>query len=211
MSEENLIDANQPNNEALTKDETPEGASQTAEQVLYPDKETVTENAEVSPKDEETLLSGAPEKYEFTFPEGVTIDTELTGELEQIARESNLTNAQAQKFAELGAKLSAKNAESFATGRAAQISEWEAKSKTDKEFGGDNLTENLGIAKSAMTEFASPELIGLINSSGMGSHPELIRMFYKLGKSISSDRALIKGNAPKPKVTTAESLYGKNK
>ena len=211
MSEENLIDAKQLNNVALTTDETSEDASQTAEQVLYPDKEIVTESAEVGTKDEGTLLSGAPEKYEFTLPEGVTMDTEITGELEKVARESNLTNAQAQKFAELGAKLSAKNAASFEASKNTQIAEWETKSKADKEFGGDNLVENLGIAKKAMNEFASPELIGLINTSGMGSHPELIRMFYKLGKSISSERALVKGSAPKPVISTAEEFYGKNK
>jgi hypothetical protein len=38
-----------------------------------------------------------------------------------------------------------------------------------------------------MDAFATPELRTLLNESGLGNHPEIIRAFYRAGKAISED------------------------
>lgn len=66
-------------------------------------------------------------------------------------------------------------------------SEWIEQSKVDKEFGGDKLKENLAVANKALKAFGSPELVALFEQSGLGDHPEIIRVFYRAGKTISED------------------------
>ena len=44
--------------------------------------------------------------------------------------------------------------------------------------------------------FATPEFRQLLEQTGMGNHPEVIRTFYRAGKAISED-GLVSGSAPK--------------
>lgn len=134
-----------------------------------------------------TGATGAPEKYEFKAPDGVTLDTDLVAGLEGIAKDLKLSQADAQRIADLGVKLSQKHAATADAEAKAQLTEWETQAKADKEFGGTKFAENLGIAKTAMTNFGSPALVEFLNDSGLGSHPEVIRMFLKVGKAISED------------------------
>ena len=88
--------------------------------------------------------------------------------------------------------------------------DWAASAKTDKEFGGDKLAENLGIAKQARDQFATPELRKLLETSPLGNNPEVIRLFYRIGKAISSD-TYVPGGKAAPSASTAQRLYGASK
>lgn len=138
---------------------------------------------------------GAPEEYaDFQLPEGVQLDAELTSDLKAVAKELNLTQEQAQKLADLAAnKTQGIGARQMEAITAAQ-QQWTADAKADKEFGGESLNENLGIAKKALDSFGTPELRTLLNESGLGNHPEIIRAFYRAGKAISEDRFVPSGN-----------------
>lgn len=153
---------------------------------------------------------GAPEEYaDFQLPEGVQLDAELTSDLKAVAKELNLTQEQAQKLADLAANktqgIGARQMEAIA---AAQ-QQWTADAKADKEFGGEHLAENLGIAKKALDSFGTPELRTLLNESGLGNHPEIIRAFYRAGKAISEDRFVPSGNGGRTSGARdpAKSLY----
>ncbi|CAB3624657.1 peptidase [Achromobacter pestifer] len=131
---------------------------------------------------------GAPEQYEdFAAPEGVQLDAELVGDLKTIAKELNLSQKDAQRVADLGPKLLQKlqghQAEAFAQVRQT----WADDAKADKEIGGEAFDENLGVAKKALESFGTPELRTLLNESGIGNHPEVIRFMVRAGKAISSD------------------------
>ncbi|NYT45138.1 protease [Alcaligenaceae bacterium] len=127
---------------------------------------------------------GAPEEYTFAMPEGQEIDEGYVNQFAETARELNLPQDTAQQILnKMAPAMVARQAEQIA---AAQ-EQWAQDSRVDKEFGGDHLTENLGIARKAMDQFATPELRTLLNESGMGNHPEVIRMFVRVGKTISED------------------------
>lgn len=154
--------------------------------------------------------AGAPEKYEFTTPDGVTLDADLLGEFEGVARELNLPQDKAQMVVD---KLAPKVAERMAAQQQAVVqqarADWLAASKSDKEFGGDKLAENMGVVSKAMSSFGTPELRALLDESGLGNHPEVIRAFYRAGKAISEDRIVTGNTGPAsgmPK-TDARSLY----
>jgi hypothetical protein len=78
---------------------------------------------------------------------------------------------------------------------------WANEAKADKELGGEKFDENLAVAKGALKAFGTPELTQLLNESGLGNHPEVLRMFYRAGKAISEDSVLLGtsgNNAPDP-------------
>ena len=144
-------------------------------------------------KDEGEKPEGAPEKYEWAAPEGVTLDESILGSLSEVAKELNLPQAAAQKLVDKIAPVMAqRQAEQFEALR----TEWRQASSSDQEFGGAKLTENMPLAKKAHDAFGTPEFRQLLEQTGMGNHPELIRTFYRAGKAISED-GLVSGSAPK--------------
>jgi hypothetical protein len=150
--------------------------------------------------------AGAPEKYEFKAPEGKEYDSNLLAAFEAGAKEANLPQDAAQKLLD---QMAPKLQESQAELITATKQGWFEASKSDKEFGGDKLEVNLGIAKKALDTFGSPELNKLLVSTGLGNHPELIRMMFKAGKALSED-TFVAGTAPsKSNVSAASVLYDK--
>jgi hypothetical protein len=126
-----------------------------------------------------------PEKYEFKAPEGREFDQGVLEQFSEVAKELKLTQEGAQKVIDkLGNAFAEKQANTIESARA----EWIKSVNGDKEFGGEKLKENLAVAKKALEAFGTPELRTLLNESGLGNHPEIIRAFYRAGKQISEDR-----------------------
>lgn len=147
-----------------------------------------TETSKSETSKDEAAKEGAPEQYEdFQAPEGVQLDAELTGDFKSIAKELNLSQKDAQRVADLGPKLMQKWQDHQAQAVSQLREEWANTAKADKEYGGDALAENLAVAKQALDTFGTPELRSLLNESGTGNHPELIRFMVRVGKAISSD------------------------
>lgn len=153
---------------------------------------------------------GAPEKYEFQAPEGRTFDPSTIDAFSEVARELNLTQEAAQKVLD-------KMAPVIAGRQAEQIealqTEWAESTKADKELGGDKLNENLGIAKAALDKFGSAELKTLLNDTGAGNNPEIIRLLYRVGLATREDK-VVPGSHGAPagdSKSRADILYDKTK
>lgn len=130
----------------------------------------------------------ATESYDLKMPEGVELDKAAADEFTAIAKELKLDQPTAQKLADVGAKMAQRQAEAHAK----LVDSWTEQVKTDKEIGGDKLNENLAVARKALDTFGTPELRDVLNSTGLGNHPALIKAFYKAGKAISDD-SFVKG------------------
>lgn len=156
-----------------------------------------------------------PEEYaDFTMPEGVVLDAELGGEFKTIAKDLGLTQDQAQKVAELGAKLTQKHATHTADVLTQARAEWTRGALADGEYGGDKFNENMAFARTAMKQFGTPELSRLLDESGLGNHPEVIRLFYRAGKAISEDTFVPNGTSQSGNTrpsTVEERLYPQTK
>lgn len=152
---------------------------------------------------------GAPEAYEFKAPEGGELDKEAVSQFEPIARELNLSQEQAQKLVDLyGTKVMPQLMKQQAETWQKQVADWGTAAKEDAEIGGDKFDGNLTRAKQAMDKFATPQLREFLESTGMGNHPELIRVFVKVGAAMSED-SLVTSNE-KGQRSAADVLYGKN-
>lgn len=128
--------------------------------------------------------SEVPEKYDFKPPEGMEYDQETIDIYAEAAKEAGLSQEKADII--LG-KIAPHLAQQQIKAVEKASAEWEAASRADPEFGGDKLNENLSVAAKAIEQFATPELKTLLNESRLGNNPEVIRLFYRVGKAISED------------------------
>lgn len=184
--------------EGQAASQTTETTATAAETEGQQQQATEAQNTEASAADgantegEQDKPQGAPEKYEFKAAEGQPeFDPKTIEQFSEVAKELNLPQDAAQKVLDkMAPVLAARQAEAIEAAR----TQWADTAKADKEFGGDKLTANLAVAKKALDQFGTPELRTLLNESGLGNHPEVIRVLYRAGKAISEDRFVSGGS-----------------
>jgi len=154
---------------------------------------------------QESARPAAPQDYTFTTPEDVPVDAAVLDAFSDVAKGLNLPQDAAQTVLDkMAPVLAQRQAEQITAAR----NQWEFDARADAEFGGDKLDENLAVAKRAMDAFATPALKTLLNESGLGSHPEIIRAFYRAGRAISQDSLIAGSSQPASRPNTAQRLYG---
>jgi hypothetical protein len=126
----------------------------------------------------------------FKAPDGMGLEPATLGEFQAVAKGMGLSQEQAQSLVDLGVKLVQRNSESADTGIKDMRTEWESQVKSDKEIGGDRLAPNLEMAKQAMRQFGTPELVEFFDQTGLGNHPALVRFMVKVGKAVGEDRTV---------------------
>jgi len=162
-----------------------------------PAEETPVAEADPAKAETATEESKAPETYQdFTLPDGNEIAPETLEEFKQAALGAKLTQEQAQHLVDMGSKMSAQITQQAWDTHNAKVADWQEQAKSDKEYGGDKLHENLALASKAMDAFATPELKQVLDQTGLGNHPELIRAFVRVGRQISEDKLVSGGSMP---------------
>ena len=205
--------------EEVVTEEAPVEEAAAAEEI------TAEQTEEVAGEEEsKTLLSGdegegegdnvVPEKYEFEPPEGVEVDPSKIEVFGETAKELGLNQKQFQQLVEYDIQRSAAALEEMSTQFSERINHWAEDTKADKELGGESLDENLGLAKRAIDTFGSPQLAKLIDAPsadnpdglGLGNHPEVIRLFYRVGRAIS-ESDLVTGDTKIEGRDSLEKMY----
>lgn len=136
--------------------------------------------------------------YTFEMPEGIDLDKAGVDEFTAIAKELKLPKDAAEKLVGLEVKRLQKAQQDHVT----LVESWAEQVKVDQEIGGDKLSENLAVARKAVDAFGSQALKDLLNSTGLGNHPEVVKAFFKAGKAISED-GFVRG-APKSPATESD-------
>lgn len=129
----------------------------------------------------------AASEIEIKVPEGVELDSAMLDKFKPLAKEYGLDSAKAQKLVDLyvdGMNAIMEKADA-AWGETRKG--WLDAVKKDGEIGGAKLAENVAVARKAIEKFGSPELKKVLNDTGLGSHPEVVRVFFRIGKAISED------------------------
>jgi hypothetical protein len=184
--------ANQPEQ---TAEPQPEEEGWGGENPLGGDDESEGEKGEGEAQAEQNPEEVVPEKYaDFTDASGKTYAPESLGKFAEIARKNGMTQAKAQEMFEAIVPV----AESHLKGRIKEsITQWKAAAQSDAEIGGANYKENLAIARQAFKAYGSAELDQIFAASGLGNHPAVLRMFYRVGKTLQQDKG-VSGNATAP-------------
>lgn len=215
-----MTEANQTNEgseqqqsvDTATSEQTTESQQQAE---IVQDQQVSDETTVESKTGESETPEGAPDKYEFNSKVADApdeLDPEVLTAFGDVAKELNLPQKAAQKVLDKVAPvIQAKQAKVLEEVKAG----WVSDSQADQEFGGENLNDNLEIAKSALDAFGNQALKSLLVETGFGNHPEIIRFMYRAGKAISEDSYVgnsegadtSRNNGPKDFNAIANSLY----
>ncbi|MNE80633.1 hypothetical protein D3C80_1772220 [compost metagenome] len=107
-------------------------------------------------------------------------------------KELNLTQEQADKLVAFDAQRQLAAAEAgqqqAVEFRNKQVGEWETALRNDAAFGGANFDANVDTAQKALADFGTPELTTMLKESGLGSHPEVVRFFHKVGQQLAEGK-----------------------
>ena len=71
---------------------------------------------------------------------------------------------------------------------------WRKESENDKEFGGDKFKESAELASRVFGKYGNDALKTALNESGLGNHPELVRMAVKIGQAMKDDEFIHSGS-----------------
>ena len=217
MSETLMTEANQTNEGDTQQpvDASTEATTDTEQQAEGVQEQQVSDETAVESKTSESETpEGAPDKYEFNAKVADApneLDPEVLTAFGEVAKELNLPQEAAQKVLDKVAPvIQAKQAKVVEQTKV----EWANQSKSDQEFGGESLNDSLDVAKTSLDTFGTDALKSLLQESGLGNHPEVIRFMYRAGKAISEDSyvgnsegAAGKSNIPKDFNGIANALY----
>ena len=131
--------------------------------------------------------AAAPQAYELKrpdLPEGIPWDEGFEKAALPIAQGLGLTPQQLQGLVDFYA---GHQAEAFAAaGRVRQLEETRATEALRAEWGPD-YTVKLSQAARAARYFGGEELVNLLNETGLGNNPQLIRAFERAGALLGED------------------------
>ena len=191
--EETILTASAPE---VSSDEKQSDSSPETIEATTPteSEESAAANNETEGNAEETEseVASAPETYEvFELPENFDMNEETLGEYHTFAKENNLTQEQAQRGVDMVAQMKQAEMNQWVE----QQKSWVDDAKSDTEFGGDKFDQSISVAVKARDSFGTPEFNEMLDSSGLGNHPEMIRFLSRVGKQISEDGVVVGGSS----------------
>jgi hypothetical protein len=141
---------------------------------------------------EETEVAGAPEEYgTFDLPDDFDMNNDTLEEYHTFAKENNLTQEQAQRGVDMVAQMKQAEMNQWVE----QQKSWVDEAKSDAEYGGEKFDESISVAVKARDSFGTSEFNEMLDSSGLGNHPEMIRFLNRVGKAISEDSVIVGGSS----------------
>lgn len=174
----------------------------------------LAEEPKAEDKKDEPAAVVVPETYEFKAPEGQTdLDPAMIEAATPVFKELGLSQEQGQKLVDLYAGKMLPEVAQTIQGQTLEllglgdIAKWSEMTKTDKEIGGAKLAETMVHAAAGRDKFATPALRALLETSRMGNHPEVVRMFAAIGKSIGEGKVM-GGDDPATVIDAGTKFYG---
>ena len=156
-----------------------------------------------------------PEAYELEAPGGFAIDPQALAAATPVFKELGLSNEQANKLMPVAAKFAAGlsdklNAQILNQVRADRKA-WLDTAMADREIGGANWKQTLAKGAFALDNLGFPKgspFRVLLDESGLGNHPEMIRAWAKVGRAIGEDGDFVRGTGgTSSRRDAAETLY----
>jgi hypothetical protein len=137
---------------------------------------------------------GVPDSYALTAPEGMSLDPEAVAAATPVLRELGLSNEQANKLVPVAGQFAQGIMDKSNRAILAQVQAdrkaWLDSARADPEIGGRHWDATLDTASRALDALGfargSPFRV-LLDESGLGNHPEMIRAFKKVGEAIGED------------------------
>lgn len=195
-----------------------------------PAADAVVDAAAVETGAEETALGGkieeavdetqvevpvVPESYELTAPEGMDLDADLVAEAAPIFKEMGLTNDAANKLMPMAGKLVEKTVsrlqEQMIDAQNVQRKAWLDDAKGAEDIGGAKWDATLHAAARGLDALGYKDgstFRAFLNETGIGNHPDMIRIAARLGQLVGEDGDFVRADAgAEVKVPLEKRLY----
>lgn len=163
----------------------------------------------------EAEIYGAPDDYDFKdvkLPEGMVLADETTTQFKQLAKESNLSQAQADKYLQLAVSHSQyiqnKFNEAVKFQHEQQIQKWDSDCENSDDLKGSKYDEAVRVANLALDKLVpeNSDFKDVLKQSGLNHHPVIIRAFKLLGEQMQSPQ-INNGSYSSQSKSFAEELY----
>ena len=211
----------------LVNDQITDSVTQSPSDVMYGKKEEASQ----APKVEETKVTteqtqeksveakaqeeGAKPKeevkYDLKLPEGTLLTQAEVDKIVSFSKEQGLSQESAQKLVEREHEILANYKDNQEQQFEQMRDQWFKQVESDKELGGENLKTTAELAKRALNKFAPDSLKKFFAESPYGNHPEIIRMFSNIGKSMQDDKLVLSGTQSPPAISPVDILYDNSK
>jgi len=149
-------------------------------------------------------------KYDLKLPEGSHLDASAVERVTAKAKELKLTPEQAQSELNRESEL----LKTYVEGQQAQLAKtvdtWVEEAKKDPEIGGDGFVKSAEIAKRVVNRFGTEEFKKALNDTGLGNHPELIRVLTRIGRAMTEDQLILPSGQGKGPRAPEDILYGES-
>ncbi len=156
-------------------------------------------------------------KYDFSKFETdeFELDNELLAKFKPIAQKLKLSQESVELLMEIALEMSKKQKANYEKDEELKlkddIARYDKMFKEDRELPDLNSSDAksyMKYANEAYNEFCSPKLKEFFEKSGLNYHPEIIKLFHKIGELSASDGVNYSGKPAVEKLTPAEILYG---
>ena len=136
----------------------------------------------------------------------VSVASQDLADFKALVAELKLSSQQVQKLVDFESACTKRKAEENAVQKRQQAAAW---AQETKALYGAGLEQEITFALRAANTFGGPELRTLLEETGLGNHPVIIRTLSGIGRTISEDACPGGTPAAPQDKTFAEALYGK--
>lgn len=133
---------------------------------------------------------------------------EVLKEVEAFAKENGLSNEAAQAMLKreeaMLQKLQDANAEAFDN----RVESWRQDVLADKQLGGENFEKTKLDAQKAVKHFGDEDFIKILNETGYGNNPSVVRFLANIGALMQNDSLIASGKEQPGEKPLHEYFYG---
>lgn len=151
----------------------------------------------------------SPAGYEdVKWPQGVDAPAQMLEEFKQLAQELHLSAQTAQKLVDWECARARGLEESQQSQHQQLLEKW---AQASKEMLGPHYQADMEMAVRAADKFGGEALRKLLEETGLGNHPVIVKTFCQIGRATAEDCSLGgKESSLSTDKTFAEALYGSN-
>lgn len=139
--------------------------------------------------------------------ENLDVQEEVFASFKQLAAELKLSPETVQKLLDWEANIGLEERKKRSANRGEILQKWTTQTK---EMFGPRYQHEVGRALRAVEQFGGAELRQLLDATGLGSHPVIVKTFHAISQQISEDCSVGAGSHKQTDKTFAEALYGKD-
>ena len=165
------------------------------------------DKGEAKGKESEPKPAEAPKEFDptaLTVPDGLVPDQELLQQFGDLAKDMNISQEQAQELVDLQVKAIKAQEDQFVEMRR----QWVDELKKDQEYGGTRFDATVSDAQAVMRRFdPDGEVLQVLQTTGFGDNPAVIKMLAKIKRSISDDEFVTTSEKATDKKSLNERLW----